>query len=73
MYPAPATTNDDTVEMLKVFFPSPPVPQRSIVSLKSKFISRQSSSKASLNPSISITVGGLKMKDVRKDEIKISF
>ena len=56
--------------MLK-YFPSPPI-TRSIVSLKSKFTSRQSSSSIS-KPSISITVGGLKIKDVRKDEIIISL
>src|SRR5699024_12417307 len=55
-YPAPATTKDARVEILNVFFPSPPVPQRSTKSKSSKSSFKQRSNIASLNPASSSTL-----------------
>ena len=72
VYPAPATINDEIVEILKVFFPSPPVPHKSIEFNSSKSILRHRSNNASLNPSISSTQGILILYTVKNEAINES-
>ena len=67
--PDPATTNEEIVDILNVSFPSPPVPHRSIVLKSLKSIPTQSSSNASLKPSISSIDGFLILKAVINDAI----
>ena len=54
--PAPATTKDDTVDMLNVPSPSPPVPHMSIASESSIFIRTPRSRSIWANPTSSFTV-----------------